>query len=130
MTYDRIISDFPDLNYILTLTHTINPLWSIYLETQGYNSNKYSDQIIRSGAAYLWTDDIQIEATVGVNTKDTPSVFFMNAGVSYRLDFHKDIDPEEKAKNKAERKEEKGIRKGAKKAEKASKKRDRRAKRN
>ena len=130
VTYDRIITDFPDLSYILTLTHTINPLWSIYLETQGYNGDKYSDQILRTGAAYLLTDDIQIEATVGVNNKDTPSVFFMNAGVSYRLDFHKDMDPEEKAKNKAVRKEEKGIKKGIKKAEKASKKRDRRAKRN
>ena len=118
------------MNYILTLTHTINPLWSVYLETQGYASDIYTDQIFRTGAAYLLTDDIQLEATIGANTKDTPSLFFMNAGVSYRLDFHKDIDPEQKAEEKALRKEEKSMKKGAKKAEKANRKRDRRAKRN
>lgn len=129
-TYNRILTDFPEMNYILTLTHTINPLWSVYLETQGYASDIYTDQIFRTGAAYLLTDDIQLEATIGANTKDTPSLFFMNAGVSYRLDFHKDIDPEQKAEEKALRKEEKSMKKGAKKAEKANRKRDRRAKRN
>ena len=129
-TYNRILTDFPEMNYILTLTHTINPLWSVYLETQGYSSDIYTDQIFRTGAAYLLTDDIQLEATIGANTKDTPSLFFMNVGVSYRLDFHKDIDPEQKAEEKALRKEEKSMKKGAKKAEKANRKRDRRAKRN
>ena len=129
-TYNRILTDFPDTNYILTLTHTINPLWSVYLETQGYSSERYKDQIFRTGAAYLLTDDIQLEATIGANTKDTPSLFFINAGVSYRLDFHRDIDPAKKAEEKALRKEEKSLKKGAKKAEKANKKRDRRAKRN
>lgn len=130
LTYNRIVSTYPEISYILTLTHTINPLWSVYLETQGLSSDVYTDQIFRTGAAYLFSNDIQLEATVGVNTKDTPSLFFVNAGVSYRLDFHKDINPEKKAEEKALRKEEKGIRKGAKKAEKANRKRDRKAKRN
>ena len=129
-TYNRIITDYPEMNYILTLTHTVNPLWSVYLETQGYSSDIYKDQIFRTGVAYLFTDDIQLEATIGANTKDTPSLFFVNAGVSYRLDFHRDIDPEKKAEEKALRKEEKSMKKGAKKAEKANKKRDRKAKRN
>ena len=129
-TYNRIITDYPEMNYILTLTHTVNPLWSVYLETQGYSSDIYKDQIFRTGVAYLFTDDIQLEATIGANTKDTPSLFFVNAGVSYRLDFHRDIDPEKKAEEKALRKEEKSMIKGAKKAEKANKKRDRKAKRN
>lgn len=128
--FNRIISTYPEINYILTLTHTINPLWSVYMETQGFSSDIYTDQIFRTGAAYLFSNDIQLEATVGVNTKDTPSLFFINAGVSYRLDFHKDINPEKKAEEKALKKEEKGIRKGAKKAEKANRKRDRKAKRN
>ena len=82
----------------------------------------------RTGAAYLLTEDIQLEVTIGANTKDTPSLFFINAGVSYRLDFHRDIDPEKKAEEKALRKEEKALKKGAKKAEKANRKRDRKAK--
>ncbi len=129
-TYNRILTDYPEMNYILTLTHTINPLWSIYLETQGISGEKYVDQIFRVGAAYLLTDDIQIETTLGANSKDTPSIFFVNAGVSYRLDFHKDIDPEKKKEERLMRKEEKGIKKGARKAEKQNKKRNRRARRN
>ena len=129
-TYNRILTDFPEMNYILTLTHTINPLWSVYLETQGFSSERYKDQVFRTGAAYLLTDDIQLEATIGANTKDTPSLFFINAGVSYRLDFHRDINPEDKAEEKALRKEEKALKKGAKKAEKANRKRDRKAKKN
>lgn len=129
-SYNRILSLYPELNYILTLTHTINPLWSVYVETQRYSSERYVDQLFRLGGAYLLTDDIQLEATVGANTKDTPSLFFINFGASYRLDFHKDIDPRKKAEEKALRKEEKSMKKGAKKAAKQSKKRDRRARRN
>ncbi|MGB1448348.1 MAG: transporter [Flavobacteriaceae bacterium] len=129
-TYNRILTEVPEMNYILTLTHTINPLWSVYLETQGFSSERYKDQVFRTGAAYLLTDDIQLEATIGANTKDTPSLFFINAGVSYRLDFHRDINPEVKAEEKALRKEEKALKKGAKKAEKANRKRDRKAKKN
>ncbi|MGB1971439.1 MAG: transporter [Flavobacteriaceae bacterium] len=129
-TYNRIISAFPDFNYILTLTHTVNPLWSVYIETQGHNSDIYIDQIFRLGGAYLYSDDIQIEATLGANAKDTPSLFFVNLGVSYRLDFHQDIDPEKIEEQRLLRKEEKRLNKGAKKAEKANKKRNRKAKRN
>ena len=74
-TYNRIITDYPEMNYILTLTHTVNPLWSVYLETQGYSSDIYKDQIFRTGVAYLFTDDIQLEATIGANTKDTLPYF-------------------------------------------------------
>lgn len=130
VSYNRILTTYPELSYILTLTHTINPLWSVYLETQGISSDRYTDQIFRAGGAYLFSNDIQLEATLGANTKDTPSLFFINIGASYRLDFHRDINPEIKAEEKALRKEEKSVRKGAKKAEKASRKRDRKAKRN
>ena len=129
-TYNRMFTENPETNYILTLTHTLNPLWSVYLETQGVSSKVYVDQIFRLGAAYLFTDDIQIEATLGANSKETPSLFFVNAGVSYRLDFHKDIDPAKKEEEKLLRKQEKGMKKGARKAEKQNNKRNRRARRN
>ena len=98
------------------------------METQGYSSERYTDQIFRTGAAYLLTDDIQLEATIGANTKDTPSLFFINAGVSYRLDFHRDIDQKRKKKKKLYAKKKKPSKKGQKKAEKANRKRDRKAK--
>ena len=131
-SYNRIASDFPEFSYILTLTHTFSPKWSIYMETQGVSSDVYVDQIIRTGAAFLFSDDIQIEGTVGINTKDSPSLFSINAGVSYRLDFHKDNSNPKDAKesNKALKKELKDQEKQFRKAEKAKKKARRRARRN
>ena len=125
--YNRISSQFPEFSYILTLTHTINKKWSAYIETQDFSSDLYKDQIFRAGAAYLFNDDLQFEATLGSNTKNSPSIFFFNLGASYRLDFHKDVDPEAKIEEKLMKKEEKMYKKGAKKAQKADKKRNKKA---
>ena len=125
--YNRISSDFPEFSYILSLTHTINEKWSTYIETQNFSSDLYKDQIFRTGAAYLFSDDLQFEATLGFNTKNSPSIFFFNIGASYRLDFHKDVDPEVKLEEKLMKKEERMYMKGAKKAQKADKKRNKKA---
>ena len=125
--YNRISSDFPEFSYILALTHTINEKWSAYIETQNFSSDLYKDQIFRTGAAYLFSDDLQLEATLGFNTKNSPSIFFFNIGASYRLDFHKDVDPEVKLEEKLMKKEERMYMKGAKKAQKADKKRNKKA---
>ena len=87
----------------------------------------YKDQIFRTGAAYLFNDDLQFEATFGTNTKKFPFYFFLNLGASYRLDFHKDVDPEMKQEEKLMKKEERMYKKGAKKAQKADKKRNKKA---
>jgi hypothetical protein len=79
------------MSYILTLTHTLDPLWSVYLEHQGRKSDLFNDYLFRLGVAYLYSDDIQIEATLGSNTKTTPNQLLVNLGVSYRLDFHQDF---------------------------------------
>ncbi|WP_439151127.1 transporter [Winogradskyella sp.] len=87
---DRIGSDFSEFQYILTLTHSFTPQWVIFGEAQGINSDFYADNIFRVGGAYLWTPDFQLDANIAFNTKDTPSVFNIAFGASYRLDFHKD----------------------------------------
>ena len=125
--YNKISSDFPEFSYILTLTHTINEKWSTYIETQNISSDLYKDQIFRTGAAYLFNNDLQFEATFGANTKNSPSMIFFNLGASYRLDFHKDVDPELKLEEKLMKKEERVYIKGAKKAQKADKKRNKKA---
>jgi hypothetical protein len=134
LTYNRITSDYEEQSYILTLTHTFSPKWSVYLENHGTYSDIYSDQILRTGAAYLLNDDIQIEGTIGSNIKDSPSFFSFNAGISYRLDFHKDKNPEAikeaKAADKTMKKEQRKLEKGARKATKSQKKGQRRARKN
>jgi len=87
---DRIGTDQSDFQYILTLTHSFNPKWVVFGEAQGIQSDFYADNLFRFGGAYLWGKDFQLDTALTFNTKDTPSVFSVNFGASYRLDFHKD----------------------------------------
>ncbi|MBT8244788.1 MAG: transporter [Winogradskyella sp.] len=87
---DRIGSDFSDFQYVLTLTHSFSDKWVLFGEAQGIKSDFYSDNIFRFGGAYLWSKDFQLDANIAFNTKDTPSVFNIAFGASYRLDWHKD----------------------------------------
>lgn len=92
---DRIGSDFSEFQYILTLTHSFNPKLVVFGETQGIKSDFYADNLFRFGGAYLWNKDFQLDTAVTLNTKDTPSVFNVTLGASYRLDFHKDKEADE-----------------------------------
>ena len=129
-TYDRYLSDYPEMSYILTLTHTLDPYWSVYVEHQGSQSDLFRDSLYRLGAAYLYTDNIQLEATLGASSKNTPSSILANVGVSYRLDFHKDFISAEELETKANKKEERKLKKTLKKNTKTERKRNRKAKRN
>lgn len=119
LSKDRIGTDFSDFQYILTLTHSFNPQWVIFAETQGIKSDFYADNLFRFGGAYLWSKDFQLDTAVTLNTKDTPSVFNVNFGVSYRLDFHKD-----KETDNGNSKEDADKRKPKKKKKKKKKKKD------
>ena len=92
-------------------------------------SMRYNDQIFRTGAAYLFSDDIQIEGSIGVNTNTRPSANFFNLGISYRLNFHKDFISAAEIEYKESKKEEKELKKTMKKNNKAERKRARKAKR-
>ena len=126
---DRYLTEQTAKSYILTLTHTFHPLWSVYLENEGMFSMRYNDQIFRTGAAYLFSDDIQIEGSVGVNSNTRPSANFFNLGISYRLNFHKDFISAAEIEYKESKKEEKKLKKTMKKNNKAERKRARKAKR-
>ena len=126
---DRYLTEQTAKSYILTLTHTFHPLWSVYLENEGMFSMRYNDQIFRTGAAYLFSDDIQIEGSVGVNSNTRPSANFFNLGISYRLNFHKDFISAAEIEYKESKKEEKELKKTMKKNNKAERKRARKAKR-
>ncbi|WP_035479830.1 transporter [Gelidibacter mesophilus] len=104
---DRIGTDYSDFQYILTLTHSFNPQWVVFAETQGIHSDFYADNLFRFGGAYLWNKNFQLDTAITFNTKDTPSVFGVNFGMSYRLDFHQDkeIDNGNSAKDELRRQE-------------------------
>jgi len=103
---DRIGTDFSDFQYIVTITKAINQQWVLFGETQGIQSDYYADNLFRFGGAYLWGKNFQLDTGITFNTKDTPSVFSLNFGASYRLDFHKDpeVDNGTGAEDEYERK--------------------------
>ena len=85
---DRIGSDQTDFNYILTLTHSFNPKWVLFAETQGIKSDFYADNLFRFGGGYLLSKNLQLDTALTLNTKDTPSVLNISFGASYRIDRH------------------------------------------
>jgi len=118
---DRIGTDQSDFQYILTVTHSFNPKWVVFGEAHGISSDFYADNLIRFGGAYLLSKYFQLDTAVTFNTKDTPSVFSVNFGASYRFDFHidKEIDNKSSAKDEAKRKS-----RGSKKKKKSKRKQE------
>lgn len=100
--YDRIGTDDPEFQYILTLTKAINQQWVVFGEVQGINSDFYADNLFRLGGAYLWNKNFQLDTNITFNSKDTPSVFNFSLGASYRFDFHDDSKAIEKATQQAQ----------------------------
>ncbi|WP_348825289.1 transporter [Flavobacterium aestuarii] len=84
--YNYVATDYPSLSYILTLTKGINKHWSAFVENQGIKSDFYSDAIARGGAAYLINRNLQVDASISTNFKDTPSMLYGGVGVSWRYD--------------------------------------------
>jgi hypothetical protein len=120
---DRVTTEFPSYGYILTLTHATNAYFSIFVENQGFKSDFYADQLFRGGAAALINENLQVDASVTLNFKDTPSLFYGRIGMAYRFDMH-DQDEYIEEKGKAAR-EKRKAEKGKKKAQKKSRKRKR-----
>jgi hypothetical protein len=106
---DYISTDYPSYGYVLTLTKGFNDKWSGFLENQGFKSDFYSDAIVRGGAAYLLNKDMQIDASISTNFKDTPSILYGGVGFSWRYDANyqevrMSIDSGDKSQTKAEKK--------------------------
>ena len=102
---DRFTTDYSEFQYILTLTKSVSEKLAIFGEAQGIKGDYYADNLFRLGGAYLWNQDFQLDTGLTFNTKDTPSVFSVNFGASYRFDFHKDkkIDNKNSAKEEGKR---------------------------
>jgi hypothetical protein len=107
---DRIGTDQSDFTFILTLTKSITEQWAVFAESQNISSDFYADNLVRFGGAFLWSKNFQLDTAFTFNTKDTPSVFGITLGASYRLDFHKDKEDKgdgTSAEDELERKENK-----------------------
>ncbi len=89
--YDRIGTDDPELSYLISLSHAFrNPKWSVFVEHQGIQSDRYADLLLRGGIAHLLKENLQLDFNMGASFKNTPSRIFIGIGGSYRMDFHTD----------------------------------------
>ncbi|MEE2616135.1 MAG: transporter [Bacteroidota bacterium] len=89
---ERIGTDQNDFEYITTLTYAINSQWVSFIEAHGINSDFYAENMLKFGAAYLSNENLQLDASLVINFKNTPRIFYINFGGSYRFDLHKDSE--------------------------------------
>lgn len=117
---DRITTEFPSYGGVVTLTRGFSEKWSGFLESQFFSSNFYADVLFRSGAAYLVKENFQIDASITANLKDTPSVFYVGTGISWRFDsnYKPVLIRSGKDKDKDKDKDKKGKKKKKKKGKK------------
>lgn len=87
---DKFTEQYPTYAGIATLTHAVTSKFAIFGEYQAIVSDIYADDIVRGGAAYLFTKDFQVDISGLINFKDTPQRWQVAAGVSYRLDRHQE----------------------------------------
>lgn len=129
--YDRIGSDNPTINTITTLTHNFtNPKWSSMIELELFKNDVYADGIFKAGLAHLFSKNYQFDASFGTNFKDTPNKLYFSAGLSTRLDWHRDVPPVDKEFKKKQKQDKKLLKqnnKNEKKLQKQSSKNQKKA---
>ena len=81
------MADQNDLEYLICLTYAFNENFIAFLEKHGIKSDFYADNKLSFGLAYLFNDNLQFDIGFTSNFKDTPSVFHVNTGISYRLNL-------------------------------------------
>jgi Putative MetA-pathway of phenol degradation len=83
--FDKIGTNGQNIGYLLTLTKGFNEKWSAFVENKGI-FGKTKDSYLSAGGAYLIHSNLQVDASVSKNFKDTPSFFYVGVGVSWRSD--------------------------------------------
>lgn len=113
--YNDFLSDYKNYGFVATLTYGFNQRWSCFIEDKGIQGDYYADNIFSFGAAYLIKQNIQIDASIGRNFKDTPEIIFGGIGFSWRFDKNyqpvklekKEDEEKEKGKTKEDKKRDK-----------------------
>lgn len=108
---DKISTDNQSIGYVATFTKGFNEKWSGFLENKAIKGDYYADGIFSVGAAYLFSKNLQIDASISKNYKDTPSLLFGGFGISWRSDTnYKEVlikSGKEEKKSKKDKEKEK-----------------------
>lgn len=116
---DQYKTSMQTLGYVVTFTKGFNDHWSGFIENRGLKNDYYSDGIFTGGAAYLLSNNIQIDASVSRNYKDTPKILYVGIGASWRFDGNYDevlyrTPKKEDKKDKSKKSKDKGKSKSKK----------------
>nr|WP_322624785.1 transporter [uncultured Flavobacterium sp.] len=123
---DKANTPYPTTGWITTVTRGFNKHWSGFLEYQALKSDYYADAIVRTGAAYLSWENLQFDASISANFKNTPTIAYAGVGVSWRFNAdYKDI----LMPGKGDREDEMNKQKEKEQKEKDKRKKDREARR-
>lgn len=92
LVMDKIGTDHKENSYILTGTYSITDKWSIFGEHQGIfkGDGIPNDFQFGGGAAYLFNRNTQFDIAARTISDRDGSTLLLNAGLSWRLDRHKD----------------------------------------
>ena len=108
---DKFPSQTMSLDYVLTMTRGFNSRVSGFIEIQGLKDNYDRENFLRFGAAYLLKQNLQVDASVGRNLQNAPSIIFGGIGVSWRFDAnYEDVMlriPKEDKRSKLDKKSDK-----------------------
>lgn len=88
--YDKIGTDFAEFSYILTGTINISDRWSTFFENQTIFQKEQTNSNLGTGLAFLYSRNLQINASGRFLFEGKSQGFFAGLGVSYRIDRHKD----------------------------------------
>ena len=88
LIFERIGSSQNDFEYIISLTHAFSESMIGFIENHGIKSDFYAENKMGFGVAYLFSENLQIDTGISVNFKDTPQVFNIGLGLSYRLNLN------------------------------------------
>lgn len=109
---DKIATENRAYSYIVTATYALNNQWSIFIENQGDFLKHKTDIQLGTGAAYLWNENLQLDASIRANTNTDESAFIVGLGAAWRIDRHQDEliekDKDGKRVKRKKRKKRKG----------------------
>ena len=88
--YDNIGSEFEEFSYIVTGTYSFSERWSTFFESQGIFQKYQTNTNIATGLAFLYTPDLQLNASIRGVFEGEASGFYTGLGVSYRINRHQD----------------------------------------
>ncbi len=87
---NKIGTENKEVSYIVTATYSLSDRWSTFFENQGVFSQYQNNSNIGTGLAYLFTRNLQLNASARFIVEDTIPGFYTSFGVSYRLNRHRD----------------------------------------